>query len=321
MELRHLRYFVAAAQEANFGRAAERIGISRPGLGLQIRELEDELGVELFERLPRGLRLTVAGTMFLADVRRVLGDLETAIERAQDAGRGKEGILRVGHVPMSLLPGSRSSSTIPTFCVRYPNVDVRCMALNAAEQCASLDEGRLDVGIVYAPPKTTGDIRSETLDEMLLDGALLPSTHPLAQKSPLHCRDLCVLPLLQGPAATDPYGHDWVSRALRARGLEVQIKDECQITDPVVRVSLVATGAGWMAGSAATAGALLADTTGVVFRKWSDPPISYPCCVLWRPSDRSALVANFLSVCRELRDGATSDLPSQPKLVWPHRVR
>ena len=77
MELRHLRYFVAAAEEVHFGRAARRLNVSGPAVGQQIRELEDELGVQLFERLPRGVRLTVAGAALLADVRRVLADLQT----------------------------------------------------------------------------------------------------------------------------------------------------------------------------------------------------------------------------------------------------
>src|SRR5262249_56462196 len=120
MELAHLRYFVAAAEEAHFGRAAERLHISGPGLGQQIKELEEELGVELFTRSPRGVQLTAAGTALLADVRRLLGDIRTAVEHAQDIGRGKVGVLRVGHIPMTLPGGSGITQIIPAFCVRYP---------------------------------------------------------------------------------------------------------------------------------------------------------------------------------------------------------
>lgn len=306
MELRHLRYFVAAAEEVHFGRAAQRLHVSGPAVGQQIKELEDELGVQLFERLPRGVRLTTAGTALLADVRRVLGDLRAAMERAQDLGKGTAGVLRVGHIRMGVVRGLWVGSIIPAFCVRYPKVEVRSTELSTAEQCAALDEGRIDVGIVYAPPEAVYGLHQEMLSETLLDGALIPASHPLVHKSPFQCADLMSLRLLQIPAAENPTGHEYVLRELRARGLDVQSDEEHQISDPAVRISLIAAGSAWMPAHSGTAKRLLSGTQGVVFRKWVDPPIPYRCCLLWREEEESALVENFLGVCRELRDNAAS---------------
>lgn len=302
MELRHLRYFVVAAEEAHFGRAAERLHISGQGLGVQIRELERELGFELFERLPRGLQLTAAGAALLTGVRRVLGDLQTVIKQAEDVSQGKVGVLRVGHVPMSFTRGTAIESILPEFCVRYPTVDVRSIELNTAEQVTALQERRIDVGIAYTPPEATHGIRAELFVERALDGALLPATHSLTRKDPLYCRDLGVLPCLLPPIAANPSGRALLVREFRARGLEVHVDEEHEISDLAVRINLVAAGGGWIPMIADAVEMLLIGTRGIVFRKWADSPIRYPYCFLWRADDPSSLVANFLSFCRELRD-------------------
>src|SRR5262245_20000426 len=127
MELRQLRYFVAAAEEGNFGRAAERLHISAQGLSAQIRELEQELSFELFERLPRGVRLAGAGSTLLEYARRVLGEIGEGIERAKQVSQGLAGVLRVGHIPMSSMHGRWIGTLIPGFCIRYPTVELRSM--------------------------------------------------------------------------------------------------------------------------------------------------------------------------------------------------
>src|SRR3982751_631895 len=98
MELRHLRYFVAVAEELNFGRAAERLRIAQPPLSRQIRDLERELGTPLFERVPRGVQLTAAGQAFLPEARLTLAQAERAQRTAERAARGEIGRLRVGVV-------------------------------------------------------------------------------------------------------------------------------------------------------------------------------------------------------------------------------
>src|SRR6201987_5661280 len=96
MELRHLRYFVAIGEEENYRRAAQRLNVAQTALSTQIQDLEAELGFKLFERLPRGVKLSAAGKLFLEDARRVLQELSEAAVRAGRVARGRSGTLRVG---------------------------------------------------------------------------------------------------------------------------------------------------------------------------------------------------------------------------------
>ena len=108
MELRHLRYFVAVAEELNFGRAAERLRIAQPPLSRQVRDLERELGTALFERVPRGVELTPAGRAFLPEARLTLAQAERAQRTAQRAAQGETGRLRVGFVEAATHSSQRS---------------------------------------------------------------------------------------------------------------------------------------------------------------------------------------------------------------------
>jgi DNA-binding transcriptional LysR family regulator len=96
MELRHLRYFVAVAEEEHYGRAAERLRVAQPGLSRQIQDLEGEIGFKLFDRLPRGVKINAAGKLFLDDARRILQPVNDAAARAGRVARGQSGTLRVG---------------------------------------------------------------------------------------------------------------------------------------------------------------------------------------------------------------------------------
>ena len=307
MELRHLRYFVAAAEEEHFGRAAHRLNLTEPALSLQIKELERELSVQLFERLPRGVRLTSAGAAFLTDARSALGSVWHAAEHARRVERGEVGRLRVGRIPdtpLRVTTGEVIGRLIATFRVRYPKVDVDVVHGNSAEQWAALHEGRIDVAIVLSPPEDTAGIQSKLLAEFWLAGALLPASHPLARKQTLLCRDLRALPFLHYPRTSHPLLYDTLIQGLRERGLELQIADEHYMTDLTVGVGMVAAGAGWLPFSTA-AGESLARGPGLVFREWGDPPIPFGLHLLWREGERSAVVSRFLALAREVRAAVT----------------
>src|SRR6478735_12181096 len=98
MELRHLRYFVSVGEEEHYGRAAARLHVAQPALSRQIQDLEREIGFLLFDRLPRGVRLSAAGKLFLSDARRILQDVDEAKLRAERVATGKAGTLRVGFI-------------------------------------------------------------------------------------------------------------------------------------------------------------------------------------------------------------------------------
>src|SRR5438093_2064139 len=146
MELRQLRYFVAVTQELNFTSAAQKVHVAQPALSRQIRQLEDEIGVQLFERDSHGVRLTKAGSAFLAEARSLLQQSSQAIRAAQASGNGETSQLNVGYVWglfHSYIPG-----VIAEFRRKHPETGVNLFDYTATQQAEALKEGRLDAGFI-----------------------------------------------------------------------------------------------------------------------------------------------------------------------------
>lgn len=176
MELRHLRYFVAVAEELHFGRAAEKLHMAQPPLSQQIRKLEDELGVQLFQRTRRHVQLTEAGQVFLQGARQTLAQAEQAIAAARRAGRGETGSLIVGFV------GSASYEILPAimrrFHAQFPDIELILRELTTAQQIRALHEERIQVGILRPPVASAGLAIETFLKEPLM--VALPASHALA---------------------------------------------------------------------------------------------------------------------------------------------
>src|SRR6266852_1406564 len=137
MELRHLRYFVGVAEEQHFGRAAARLHVAQPALSRQIQDLEGELGFTLFDRLPRGVRLSAAGKLFLSDARSILQHVQEAKLRAERVATGKAGMLRVGFVETLSWHGVVPDS-FRRFRRRQPDVELDLRSLRSLEQIESV---------------------------------------------------------------------------------------------------------------------------------------------------------------------------------------
>ncbi|HYG64169.1 MAG TPA: LysR family transcriptional regulator [Thermoanaerobaculia bacterium] len=162
IELRHLRYFLAVAEELSFSRAAERLGMAQPPLSQQIQRLETLVGHELFERRPR-VRLTPAGEAFLAAARRALAQVEEGVEASHRAARGEVGTVTVGFAAsmiLSVVPGA-----VRAFRRRFPGVDLQLRELSSAAQLAALREGRIDVAFVRESPFSDRELGCERLRE------------------------------------------------------------------------------------------------------------------------------------------------------------
>ena len=203
MELRHLRYFLAAAEGLHFGRAARRLHISQPTVSQQIRELEEELGAELFERRGRGVRLTRAGELFRTYASRALEDV-SAGERALDALAKREG----GELRVAYLPSMTASVVVPAVASvlrKHPGVRVVAYEGTSRRVERLVMEGKADIGLGLLPVRSPG---LET--EPLLEGRLalvVPRGHHLAKETSASLRDL----------EDEPFA--LLSRSLRARGL------------------------------------------------------------------------------------------------------
>ncbi len=150
MELRHLRYFVAVAEAEHFGRAAAGLRVSQPALSQQIADLERELGVALFERLPRGVRLAETGRVFLDAAREALAVVAAGVERARDVGRGVAGRLTVG-LPETAASAARVRGALAALRAAWPGATVVASGLPWLEQAPAVLDGRLDAGFAWSP--------------------------------------------------------------------------------------------------------------------------------------------------------------------------
>jgi len=178
MELRHLRYFVMVAEELHFGRAAEKLHISQPPLSMQIRSLEEELGVTLLHRTQRHVSLTQAGHAFLQEARQILARLEQAVLMTRRAGRSEIGELAVGFISVSGL--QRAAGCTARIPPAIPAGEPDPAANHHRRQIRDLLGGRIDVGFVL-PPIDEPALQSVCIVREPLVAAL-PDRHPLARR-------------------------------------------------------------------------------------------------------------------------------------------
>src|SRR5580658_9333115 len=157
MELRHLRYFVAVGEEQHYGRAASRLRVAQPALSRQIQDLETEIGFKLFERLPRGVKLSAAGKLFLQDARRILQDVNDAAARASRVARGLSVSLRVGFTENSSWRGVVPDS-FRRFREQQPDAELQLKPEASLEQLKAIRSGRLDGGFVNFMPKSDPEL-------------------------------------------------------------------------------------------------------------------------------------------------------------------
>lgn len=295
MDLRHLRYFIAVAEEQNIGRAAARLHISQPPLTRQIQQLEEELGVLLFTRTPRGMELTPAGEQLLEEARNIRALVEQATERTQRAGQGRLGRLDVG------IFGSAIIDVIPklleAFRSAYPDVKVVLHSMTKNEQIEALRQRRINVGfnrIITPLP----DIASELVStESLL--LAVNASHPLAEKAVVPFQSLAEHPLVMFPAGSRPGLIDKVMGLCQQVGFVPLVSQE--VGDVISAIALVARGFGACLVSQSTS---VLSLPGVVYRPLSGLPenaqIDLSC--IFRADDHSPILEAFLEVIRDFRD-------------------
>lgn len=292
MELRHYRYFVAAAEEMHFTRAAARLGIRQPSLSQQMNDLEAELETNLFRRLPQGIELTEAGKVFLEQARSVLTASDVAVLATQRAARGELGRLRVGFTGSSIF-NPRVPSMIRSFKQGHPDVTLELRESNTAYLLAQLEEGSLDAAFVRT--SLADDYKGAAFlleDEQLV--AVLPMTHPCARFASVSLPDLSGEALIMFPRVIGPSLYDAVILACRRSGFEPILGQEApQITSAV---SLVAAGLGISIVPAAVAQVKIAGVSYISLKGQS--PVTN-LSLAWREDNQSALLRQFIQLCRD----------------------
>lgn len=227
MELRHLRYFVAVAEELHFGRAAGRLHIAQPPLSRQIRDLEREVGTTLFERVPRGVELTPAGRAFLPEARLTLAQAERAQRTAQRAARGEIGRLRVGFVEAATYRGILPD-VLGFFRTHLPDIGISLLEMDPIEQAEAFRDGRIDLGILHSPPADSERwLRVEAVYSDALVAAI-PRTHPLAERTRLTLGNLAEESFVLFPRYAAPALYDDIIARCRSAGFSPRIVQEAE---------------------------------------------------------------------------------------------
>ncbi|MDP2012555.1 MAG: LysR substrate-binding domain-containing protein [Phenylobacterium sp.] len=259
LELWRLGYFVAVAEEENVGRAAARLGVSQSPLSQRIRELEAGLGLALFHRERRRLRLTAEGWRFLDQARALLAHAAGVEQQAKAAGRGEGGRLSLGFVEGAVHAGVLGRA-LRRFRHERPGVGIELRAMRSGDQVQALREGALDVAHVYTPPAESAGLRIALVAEEPYRLAI-PADHRLAADTHLVEARLDGEAFIALPEQGNPQARaEWIA-ACRASGFAPDVRIEA--VEPTTILGLVAAGVGLAMVQESLAGAAPA---GVVMR-------------------------------------------------------
>jgi DNA-binding transcriptional LysR family regulator len=288
MDLRRLRYFVVVAEELSFSRAAQRLRISQPPLSNQIKQLEEELGVQLFKRSSRGVRMTDAGEVLLGDARRIFVQLEQTTRVVQRVGHGEVGRLTLGFVP------SASNEVLPSilrkFRQRFPDVELFLREMRPDRVVQRLHDQQIDVGFLYLPLDDASlNIECVSREPLVL---ALPESHRLASKPRIALQALTEEPFILPARYSMP-------------GLYGQVTKACHQADFVPRavqkdVWLMQTIVGLVAGNIGVA--LVPSSLrnlrrrGVIYKPVYGLSPTVELGMVWRRDDPGAVLHSFLQV-------------------------
>ena len=299
MELRQLKYFMAVAEERHFGRAAQRMNISQPPLSMQIRNLEDELGVKLFHRTSRRVELTEAGALFLNEIRPAVQRLESAVETVRQLGQGQAGRLSLGFV------GSAMETALPEvileFQTTYPGVTLNLEEALTRQQLDTLHSGDLDIGIMRLFDHDLSGLSAELFVRQSYSLAI-PKDHPLARSGKIRLSELQGQPLIMYPRHQSPKLYDRMLAGFTEAGFSPNLVQ--QVTTKKTTLALVAAGVG-MALVPESASSLR--TRGITFRPviGNLPPVEF--FAVWNPTRTTPAMNHFLEIFRRYRDYSFKD--------------
>ncbi len=314
MELRHLRYFVAVADELSMTKAAKLLRLAQPSLTRQIKNLEEELHVSLFRRDKKRMELTEDGQFFLTRARKLLGQAEEDVDDLRSHSKGDSKPLKIGYMldmQYDLLP-----VTMAAFRKVWPKVPLNLVEMTAAEQILALHKNKIQIGFVREPglPSLVG-LQSDVLTKCKMM-AVLPDTYPLEKEKALRLRDLADRPFISLMEDDYPGTRDWLNRVCREAGFTPNIKHESNSTTTLIHLVALEMGVALLPESC-----LRLPHEGVVFHPL-DEVVYSKTHLLWRKEDFSQALQHYIRIVSDCFEGkqkphikALSDSHPEKKLV------
>jgi len=288
MELRHLRYFVAIAEEQSFRRAASRLHVSQSPLSRQMKDLEEEMTVELFEPDGRGIKLTAAGKFFAERARSILASVDSAVEEAKGVAEGRLGTVAIGFEPGATFTGALAA-LVAAFRRRVPRVGLQLVAMNSPEQWTALHDGAITFAYgAYGPADDALTCMEMTSDRL---GLLLALDHRLAHRTKIRLRDLVAERVILEPREFYPSLHADIISAARAQDVKLGVMSEVPDLEAVLALVAIGDAVTFLARKTAE---LITPMSPVVWRPVVDLDITLSDVVTWRVKDADRPVVRAL---------------------------
>jgi DNA-binding transcriptional LysR family regulator len=296
MELRHLRYFLAVGEDQHYGRAARRLHVAQPALSRQIQDLEEEIGFKLFDRLSRGVKLSVAGRVFLEDAQRILHGVNEATARGKRVASGQSGTLRVGLVETISWQGVVPES-FRRFRDLHPDAELQIHPSSSAAQIEAVRSSGLDAGFAFTIANLDRELAHIQVAEHNLVLAA-PKGHSLAKSKKLRLRDLNDAAFIWFPRRESPVFYDRLMQECFRGGLKTPHIVQEAVNEATI-LSLVSCRLGVAFVSSATRWRC---PEGLVLLPVADLNLPLPFFLIWRKDNQSPLLANFAADIRTLPD-------------------
>lgn len=288
MELRHLRYFIGAAEEQHFGRAAGRLHVVQSALSRQIQDFERELGFQLFDRLPRGVRLNAAGEALLEDARRILKDIDVATQRSEQIALGRTGLLRIG-IATAVPWHGKVADCFRDFRAAFPDAQLELHHMLSPHQVEAVASRRLDVGLAAGLLPLHQDVacRQFAQDRMLLAA---PDDHAVTQRKRVHLRDLQAYPFVWFYRWVNPTFYDQLMQACASGGLNPRVVQEAADRDTNLGLVKCRVGVAWHNETLRWH-----CPHGIALVPVVDMKVRLPFNLIWLKDNRSPLLKKFVA--------------------------
>ncbi|HLH89152.1 MAG TPA: LysR substrate-binding domain-containing protein [Xanthobacteraceae bacterium] len=290
MELRHLRYFIAVAEELHFARAADKLNIAPPTLSAQIQQLETALGARLFTRKTRSVALTHVGRRFLEEARAALKQVDHAEQVGRRAAKGETGSIALGYI-LAAAHGGCVAATVRDFRKKHPDVSFQLRRMPTIPQFAALIDGSLDVGFTRQPDRFPAELTGFIVDRQPLC-LVLPAGHRLAAQRMIQPADLAGEPFV-ATALEMEMGYWSNVGAIVPTNVSVQIAARVTDTSSVLFSVAAGVGLGVLPESLARM-----TVDGVIFRKLAGATRTSDQAVVFRRNEASPLVKAFIATLR-----------------------